>query len=274
MSRTVSEATLEGASSSGAKNAGDAARGSALDRYLGPSAARTTVLIVDGRALYRECLAKALVARRVNWKAVAVASVEEWRKSAQREPAPEVVLLCASNDRAIDVQQQLALLQQLDRPPPVALLCEQEGLEQGIVARDHAAVRGYIPSNATLDVVVRALDFVRLGGVFIPANGAVAPREMHMQAGILNLDGGNLTAREYAVLASLRQGQSNKRIAYDLKMSESTVKVHVRNIMKKLKARNRTEVAFLTQSMFGAPSDRGFLRPPGADAGDKQAGSD
>jgi DNA-binding NarL/FixJ family response regulator len=273
MSRTVSEAILEGVSSSGAKDAGHSARGSVLDRYLGPSAERATVLIVDGRALYRECLAKALVARRVNWKAVAVASVEEWRKSAQREPAPEVVLLCAGTDKTIDVQQQLALLQQFDRPPPVALLCEQEGLEQVTVTRDHA-VRGYIPSNATLDVVVRALDFVRLGGVFIPANGAVAPREMHMQSGILNLDGGILTAREYAVLASLRQGQSNKRIAYDLKMSESTVKVHVRNIMKKLKARNRTEVAFLTQSMFGAPSDRDSVQSPGADVGDKQARSD
>lgn len=273
MSRTVSEATLEGASSSGAKNAGHSARGSALDPYLGPSAERTTVLIVDGRPLYRECLAKALVARRVNWRAVAVAGIEEWRKSAQREPAPEVVLLCARNERATDVQQQLALLQQLDRPPPVALLCEQEGLEQMTFTRDHG-VRGYIPSNATLDVVVRALEFVRLGGVFIPANGAVAPREMHMQSGIPNLDGGLLTAREYAVLASLRQGQSNKRIAYDLKMSESTVKVHVRNIMKKLKARNRTEVAFLTQSMFGVPSDRDSLRPFGAVAGDKQATSD
>lgn len=44
----------------------------------------------------------------------------------------------------------------------------------------------------------------------------------------------------------------NKLIAYELNMCESTVKVHVRTIMKKLKARNRTEVAFLTQSLGAA----------------------
>lgn len=248
MSRTGPEATLESTSSSGARGASDSARSSAFNRYPDPSDHRTTVLIIDQRALYRECLAKALVARSVNWKAIAVASVGQWRSSAERHLAPTVVLLCAGNDKSIDVEEQLALLQQLDRPPPVALLFEKEGLEQEVVF--NRGVRGYIPSNATLDLAVKALDFVRLGGVFIPANGVVAP---HVHADILNVDGDILTAREYSVLASLRQGQSNKRIAYDLKMSENTVKVHVRNIMKKLKATNRTEVAFLTQNLFAIP---------------------
>jgi DNA-binding NarL/FixJ family response regulator len=47
---------------------------------------------------------------------------------------------------------------------------------------------------------------------------------------------------------ALRRGKANKIIAYELNMRESTVKVHVRNIMKKLKAKNRTEVAFLTNA--------------------------
>jgi DNA-binding NarL/FixJ family response regulator len=51
--------------------------------------------------------------------------------------------------------------------------------------------------------------------------------------------------RQAAVIEALRQGKPNKIIAYELEMRESTVKVHVRNIMKKLKARNRTEVAYI-----------------------------
>ena len=43
---------------------------------------------------------------------------------------------------------------------------------------------------------------------------------------------------------------ANKLIAYELDMCESTVKVHIRNIMKKLKATNRTEVAYLTRDLF------------------------
>ena len=45
------------------------------------------------------------------------------------------------------------------------------------------------------------------------------------------------------MIQAIRQGKSNKVIAYELNMCESTVKVHVRNIMKKLNARNRTDVA-------------------------------
>ncbi len=59
-----------------------------------------------------------------------------------------------------------------------------------------------------------------------------------------------LSPRQILVAKALRQGTPNKVIAYDLNMCESTVKVHVRHIMKKLKAKNRTQVAFLTNSMF------------------------
>ena len=52
-----------------------------------------------------------------------------------------------------------------------------------------------------------------------------------------------LTPRERDVLRSLRGGHQNKIIAFELGISESTVKVHLRNIMKKLNASNRTQVA-------------------------------
>ena len=63
------------------------------------------------------------------------------------------------------------------------------------------------------------------------------------------------TSRQLAVIEALRKGKANKIIAYELNMRESTVKVHVRNIMKKLKARNRTEVAYLANSMLSGDSN-------------------
>jgi DNA-binding NarL/FixJ family response regulator len=51
------------------------------------------------------------------------------------------------------------------------------------------------------------------------------------------------------VLQRLWQGKQNKMIAYDLDMCESTVKVHIRHIMKKLNAHNRTQVVLLTHSL-------------------------
>jgi len=56
----------------------------------------------------------------------------------------------------------------------------------------------------------------------------------------------SLTSRECDVLRILRAGRQNKLIAHELGISESTVKVHLRNIMKKLHATNRTQVALGT----------------------------
>ena len=51
------------------------------------------------------------------------------------------------------------------------------------------------------------------------------------------------------MLRSLREGHQNKIIAHRLGISESTVKVHLRNIMKKLNASNRTQVALAMTPM-------------------------
>jgi DNA-binding NarL/FixJ family response regulator len=52
------------------------------------------------------------------------------------------------------------------------------------------------------------------------------------------------------VVEALCRGKANKQIAFELGMCESTVKVHVRHIMRKLKARNRTEVAMMVSNLF------------------------
>ena len=71
---------------------------------------------------------------------------------------------------------------------------------------------------------------------------------------VLQAGAGQIPSRQAAVIEALRRGKANKIIAYELNMRESTVKVHVRNIMKKLKATNRTEVAYIANEMM--PIDR------------------
>jgi hypothetical protein len=50
------------------------------------------------------------------------------------------------------------------------------------------------------------------------------------------------------VIRATQQGKPNKTIAYQLNICESTVKLHLRKVMKKLKAKNRTEVAIKAQT--------------------------
>jgi len=92
---------------------------------------------------------------------------------------------------------------------------------------------------------------VKAGGVYVPASSVVAAKHSDDDIGApKRFCNGMFTARQAAVVEALRRGKANKIIAYELKMRESTVKVHVRSIMKKLKAKNRTEVAFMANGFM------------------------
>ena len=67
-----------------------------------------------------------------------------------------------------------------------------------------------------------------------------------------------LTSRQMVVLAHLQRGSANKIIAHELDMSESTVKVHVRNIMRKVGATNRTQAVYKAQKLL---ENAGLAKP-------------
>lgn len=110
--------------------------------------------------------------------------------------------------------------------------------------------RGYLSPGVSLEVTVHALKLIRAGGIYVPANLLGTGRRQDppglSDQQMLNL----FSPRELEVARAMRKGQPNKIIALELGMSESTVKVHVRNIIKKLKVKNRTEVAFRTRGLF------------------------
>jgi DNA-binding NarL/FixJ family response regulator len=96
---------------------------------------------------------------------------------------------------------------------------------------------------------MHAIDLVRAGGTFVPASSLIAAHHAPETQADVQKSNGLFTTRQAAVIDALRQGKQNKIIAYELKMRESTVKVHVRNIMKKLNATNRTQVAYLVTQL-------------------------
>ena len=69
-----------------------------------------------------------------------------------------------------------------------------------------------------------------------------------------------LSGRQRDVLQLLWQGETNKGIAKQLNMGESTVNVHIRSLMKMLGAHNRTQVVLLTKRLLGPDTDSGSGR--------------
>jgi DNA-binding NarL/FixJ family response regulator len=100
--------------------------------------------------------------------------------------------------------------------------------------------RGFLPKTLSGKVIVAALRLVASGGTYLPAEYAIAaapgaPPPEARPAG--------LTPKEAEVLRQLAVGKSNKEIGRAMGLQEITIKLHVRNIFKKLGVRNRVEAA-------------------------------
>jgi DNA-binding NarL/FixJ family response regulator len=136
---------------------------------------------------------------------------------------------------------------------PVVVISDREDWSAVLDAL-YMGVRAYFPSNLDPDILLETLLFVHRGGSFVPHHLVVdtsVHRGRTQSAEREQIGYRGLTPGEQRVLERLRRGQSNKVIARELKIEESTVKVHVRRIMKKLSAANRTQAALLAQQMVG-----------------------
>ena len=110
----------------------------------------------------------------------------------------------------------------------------QDALEAGAV--------GYIPKTMGAKSLMNAVRFMVAGETYVPHNvltdiGEAAETAFTKQ----------LSQRERQVLSGLCQGHSNKEIARDLDLQEVTIKLHVRNLCKKLNAKNRTQAALIAK---------------------------
>ncbi len=213
--------------------------------------AKDPIVIIDAHLLSRECLARVLGSE---FKApvACFSSIEEWVSVGPVAPA-SLVVLCQSGHAKADaikaVEALAELADEIGRCPAI-ILSDNEDPEL-IVQMLGKNVRGYVPTSVSVNVAVQAMELARAGGVFVPASSFIAAHRLPDGTSPAAQNAGGLfTARQAAVVNALRRGKANKIIAYELKMRESTVKVHVRNIMKKLHATNRTEVAYMANRLF------------------------
>jgi len=207
------------------------------------------VVVIEKRALLRECLARCLKVM-TGRTVVSFANVDSWIEARKDISASLIVLSIVGKPNDPEPHREITLLSKPSNPLPTILLSDTEEPDQIVEAISHGA-RGYIPTSVPLDVVVEVMRLVKAGGTFVPASSLIASRRANNGITASQQNGNGLfTVRQAAVVEALRRGKANKIIAYELNMRESTVKVHIRNIMKKLKARNRTEVAFMTNDLM------------------------
>jgi DNA-binding NarL/FixJ family response regulator len=215
------------------------------------------IVVIEHRLLIRDCLVKCLKEIDLGCPVLAFATISEWLESGARY-LPILILfsLQPHNTDDSEIHQNLSLLNGNSAGAPVVIISDSEDTTQVISALKCGA-RGYIPTSVTLNVALEAMRLVGAGGTFAPTSALLDTRPQN-EAAPAHCDVSKkvlFTARQLAVLVALRRGKANKQIAYELNMREGTVKVHVRHIMKKLRARNRTEVAIIANDLFATPAE-------------------
>jgi DNA-binding NarL/FixJ family response regulator len=162
-----------------------------------------------------------------------------------------VLMLGAQGVADPEPQSWIAMLRDNYAEVPLVLVSEREEPEEAIAAFK-AGARGFVPMSIAPPVAMQTFTFIMGGGSFYPPAALVQRSYVEGSVSVMttrrtghpieHLKSG-LTARQWEVLERLRQGESNKLIGRQLKLRESTVKVHIRQIMRKLGATNRTQAA-------------------------------
>lgn len=198
---------------------------------------RPKLALIGASPLLQECLLPAF-SKRLPFDVVALLTID----SLVRDDITcyDLILLFVPGKeprRSLLAAKQL--LDQMTQRPPFAVLADSEEIEEILAAFEFGA-RAYIPTSITFDIMIEAIRLVVAGGAYYPVCALSAFTHFEgVHHGSLH----TLTPREMTVLQAICQGRPNKIIAQELKISESTIKVHAHRLMKKLKVRNRTQAA-------------------------------
>jgi DNA-binding NarL/FixJ family response regulator len=234
---------------------------------------RRAVLYLDEQHLTRDCVSRELSRHLPELQFDSRTSAQDL---APNDQAFALVILHihgalidneASSSRSDDsrVGAELTKLQQAVPDAPLVLLSDTEST-QNILGAFRRRIRGYIPTTLPIGLVAEAIRLISKGGTYIPpailslSRSLVTARSAESVARHNEI--ASFSPRQSEVLHRLWLGKSNKSIAYELNMCESTVKVHIRSIMKKLKVNNRTQVVVMTRPLgHGLEFEQDVRRP-------------
>jgi DNA-binding NarL/FixJ family response regulator len=216
----------------------------------GASEMGQTVIYLDPRAFTRDCIGGWLQSSLGGFDVRVLADPDQIKTTPLGNGRVRALIISVGPERmsSVIVASLLSRVRVLLPDTPVAVLSDYEDPASIREAFNHG-VRGYIPTSLASRVAVEAVRLVCAGGRFAPAATLLGEGDSPQRSMSEPLIEG-FTQRQSQILDCLRRGMANKLIAYELNMCESTVKVHIRNIMKKLNATNRTQVAYLTRGFF------------------------
>ncbi|OLU12329.1 MULTISPECIES: response regulator transcription factor ErdR [unclassified Pseudomonas] len=210
------------------------------------------ILIADDHPLFRSALQQALtMGLGSGVRLVEVASIAELEARLAEKTDWDLVLLDLNMPGAYGFSG-LVLLRGQYPQIPVVMISAQEDAAVVVRSREFGA-SGFIPKSSSLEVIQQAVRQVLEGEVWWPPQSEEAI-SLSSEAKAASAGLASLTPQQFRVLTMVCEGLLNKQIAYELSVSEATVKAHVTAIFRKLGVRTRTQAALLLQQLESVPA--------------------
>ena len=206
--------------------------------------------LIDGHRLGRECLVETIGRSLAGLALAGFSSVQEAVLSAAQDPD---LILYHNHAPGLASLADITTIRRMFPSALLIILSDAEDAEQPHVIRNalkHGA-RGFIPTRSMgVPMIVAAIRFVHAGGTYVPLDLLLSLCPQPAADRPAATPRNPLTSRELTVLGHVHQGKANKMIAYELGMKESTVKVHVRHIMRKTGTTNRVQAAYTAHNLW------------------------
>ena len=212
-------------------------------------------VIADDHPLFRDALKRAVASLFPQAGITEADSTASLQAVLERIEEPDLLLLDLHMPGASGFS---GLVHVRSRYPSLPVIVVSGNEEPGVMKRAVAhGASGYIPKSSSLDDMARAIRLVLDGEVWLPASAASAqPAHLAPDEADIARRVRDLTPQQFRVLMMLADGLLNKQIAYELGVSEATIKAHMTAILKKLGATNRTQAVVAAARLQLDPSMR------------------
>ncbi len=200
-----------------------------------------TVLLVDDHPLLRKGLVQ-LIEFEDELEVVGEASSGKEAIKLALEKDPDLIVLDL-NMQGMDGLETLKVLRESEVSSRIIMLTVSDN-DEDVVSAITQGADGYLLKDMDPERILENLKQAALGKMVI------SEKLTHILATAIRGAGSDrpnllakLTSREHEILKCIAKGLSNKMIARELDISDGTVKVHVKHILKKLNLRSRVEAA-------------------------------
>lgn len=208
-----------------------------------PRSAATSVIIADDHPLFRAALRETVGRLLAGAEVVEAQDMASLERATEQHSEADLTLLDLHMPGAHGFSSLIYLRSHYPSMPVIVVSAAEGG---DIVQRavDFGAA-GYIPKSASLDAIADAITAVCDGNLWFPAIDADSDGGDAELAEKLS----SLTPQQFRVLMMIADGLLNKQIAYELDVSEATIKAHVTAILRKLGLYSRTQAAVIAERL-------------------------